>query len=110
MAVMELTIRRATLDDADTIALFNSRMALETEGNSLDGPTVRAGVRAILADPSKGWYLVAEQGGNIVGQLMLTFEWSDWRNAWFWWIQSVYVREDARRHGVFRALYEHVLN
>jgi GNAT superfamily N-acetyltransferase len=67
------------------------------------------GVRAVFADAAKGFYTVAEnERGEIVGQMMVTFEWSDWRNGWFWWVQSVYVRDDARRGGVFRALYKEV--
>jgi ribosomal protein S18 acetylase RimI-like enzyme len=67
-----------------------------------------AGVRAVLDDPARGVYFVAERAGEVVGQTMITTEWSDWRNGWLWWIQSVYVCADARRQGVFRALYEHV--
>jgi ribosomal protein S18 acetylase RimI-like enzyme len=67
-----------------------------------------AGVEAGLADPGKACYFVAEDGGTVVGQLMVTYEWSDWRNGWIWWVQSVYVRPDYRRRGVFRALYRHV--
>ena len=78
------------------------------EGKTLDPAVLAAGVAAGLADPHKGLYFVAEEGGEVVGQLMLTIEWSDWRNGWIWWIQSVYVRPDARRRGVFRPLYEHV--
>lgn len=80
-------------------------MAWETEGKALDGETVAHGVRAVLDDPSKGFYLVAERDGEPVGGLMVTYEWSDWRNGAFWWIQSVYVEPDARRTGVFRALF-----
>ncbi len=106
---MTWTIRRAALDDAAVIADFNSRMAWETEHKRLESAVVGAGVRAVLADPAKGWYFVAEEAGEVRGQLMLTFEWSDWRNGWFWWIQSVYVHPVARRRGVFRALYRHVV-
>jgi GNAT superfamily N-acetyltransferase len=67
-----------------------------------------AGVAAGLADPGKSVYFLAEEDGTAVGQMMYTTEWSDWRNGWFWWIQSVYVRPEARRRGVFRALFEHV--
>jgi ribosomal protein S18 acetylase RimI-like enzyme len=103
---MELAIRRATVADAPIIADFNCRLAWESEHLTLDEPTVLAGVTALLADPAKGFYTVAEHHGEIVGQTLITFEWSDWRNGWFWWIQSVYVRADARRGGVFRSLYE----
>ena len=107
---MSPKIRPATEADTDVVADFNRRMAWETEHKSLDTAILTAGVRASLIDPSKGWYFVAEENGHVLGQLMLTFEWSDWRNAWFWWIQSVYVREDARRRGIFSLLYDHVLN
>jgi GNAT superfamily N-acetyltransferase len=105
---MPLTIRPATLADAEAIADANRRLASETEGKSLDPVVLARGVAAVLADPSKGRYFVAEEDGRFVGQLMLTWEWSDWRDGWFWWIQSVYVLADARGRGVFRRLYEHV--
>jgi ribosomal protein S18 acetylase RimI-like enzyme len=102
------TIRRAVPADAPVIVEFNRRLALESEGKTLDAVVLAQGVAAGLADSQKALYFVAEEDSAIVGQLMLTKEWSDWRNGWVWWIQSVYVREDWRRHGVFRALYEHV--
>jgi ribosomal protein S18 acetylase RimI-like enzyme len=105
---MPLTLRRAALADAARIVEFNQRLAQETEGLALDGSVLAAGVAAALADPLRGLYFVAEEQGRIVGQLLITTEWSDWRNGWLWWIQSVYVHPDARRQGVFRALYEHV--
>ncbi len=83
-------------------------MALETEHTSLDRSRLRAGVEALLADPAKGFYLVAESDGEVVGQLMITYEWSDWRNGTFWWIQSVYVAPAHRGRGVFKALYRRV--
>ena len=104
------TVRPARPDDADALVEFNFRMARETEGLSLDPAVLSRGVRAALADPSKALYFVAElpdAPGEVVGQLMLTREWSDWRNGDVWWVQSVYVREDRRRRGVFRALYDH---
>ena len=101
-------IRLARLEDALVLVEFNQRMAAETEGVALDGARLEAGVRAVFADPAKGLYFVAEAGGRIVGQLMITHEWSDWRNGDIWWIQSVYVRPEDRRRGVFRALYRHV--
>jgi ribosomal protein S18 acetylase RimI-like enzyme len=84
-------------------------MAIETENKVLDTAILMPGVVAMLSDPHKGRYFVAETMGAIVGQLGVTLEWSDWRNGSFWWIQSVYVQKDARRHGVFRKLYEQVL-
>lgn len=80
-------------------------MARETEGLSLDRVRLARGIEALLGDPAKGSYLVAEAGGRIVGQLMVTLEWSDWRNGWFWWIQSVRVEPSWRRRGVYRALH-----
>ena len=106
---MPLALRPATPADADLVAAYNAALALESEGKVLDPGTLAAGVRAVLADPAKGVYTLAESGGEVVGQLMLTYEWSDWRNGWFWWIQSVYVRPDARRGGVFRALFADVV-
>lgn len=86
----------------------NARMALETEGIELDRTRLRSGVTAVFADNSRGFYLIAEFGGVRAGQMMITYEWSDWRNAAFWWIQSVYTIPEQRGRGVFRALYKHV--
>lgn len=105
---MPPTVRSATPADAAVIIEFNRRLAQETEGKTLDGATLAAGVAAVLADPVRGRYYLAEDDGAPLAQLMITTEWSDWRNGWFWWIQSVYVREDARRRGLFRLLYEYV--
>jgi GNAT superfamily N-acetyltransferase len=103
-----LQIRRAVAADADTIAGFNIAMAEETEGKRLLPQVVGRGVRRLLAEPALGFYLVAEAGGSVVATLMVTTEWSDWRNGRFWWLQSVYVRPAWRRRGVFRALYAYV--
>jgi GNAT superfamily N-acetyltransferase len=105
---MPLTVRRAAAADLPVLVEFNRRLAEESEGKTLDGTVLSAGIVAALADPAKGPYFLAEDGGEVVGQMQITFEWSDWRNGWFWWIQGVYVRADARRRGVFRALFEHV--
>ena len=102
----EFNIRQAAVDDGETITRFNAAMALESEGISLDRATLRSGVDAALVDETKAFYLIAEADGNPVGQLMVTTEWSDWRNGWIWWIQSVYVKPEARRQGVYRRLYE----
>jgi GNAT superfamily N-acetyltransferase len=105
---MPLTVRRAAPADAPVIADFNARLAFETEGKTLDAAVLARGVRAVFEDAAKGFYTVAARpDGTVVGQMMVTFEWSDWRNGWFWWVQSVYVREDARREGVFKALFNH---
>jgi GNAT superfamily N-acetyltransferase len=101
-------VRPATPDDVVTIADFNAQMALETEGRTLDELTLRQGVAAVLADAQKGRYFVAERGLAVAGCLLLTFEWSDWRNGTFWWIQSVYVEPSHRERGVFRALHAFV--
>jgi ribosomal protein S18 acetylase RimI-like enzyme len=103
-----LLLRRGEWRDAETIAGFNRAMALETEGLALQPERSLAGAQRLLRDPALGFYLVAERAGEVAGSLMVTFEWSDWRNGHFWWIQSVYVRPEARRQGVFRALYREV--
>lgn len=105
---MTLEIRDARPEDAGAIADNNAAMAVETEGRALDRDLLDPGVAALLADPAKGRYWVAEADGRIVGQIMITREWSDWRNGTMWWIQSVYVLPDYRRRGVFAALYRHV--
>lgn len=102
------SIRPARPDDADVIAEFNIRMARETEDLVLDPATVGRGVRAALTDPAKALYFVAESARRVVGQLMITHEWSDWRDGDLWWVQSVYVAPEFRRRGVFAALYRHV--
>jgi GNAT superfamily N-acetyltransferase len=102
------TVRPARAEDLDTIVEFNAALAWESEHLTLDQAILRAGVTAGLADTHKARYFVVESAGRIVGQLMLTLEWSDWRNGWLWWIQSVYVVPESRRQGIFRLLYEHV--
>jgi GNAT superfamily N-acetyltransferase len=100
-----LRLRNPLPQDAPVIAEFNARLALETEGRTLDPAVLAEGVRQAIADPAKATYWLAELDGRVVGQLMLTLEWSDWRNGWFWWIQSVYVHPDWRGRGVFTRLY-----
>ena len=109
MADPQISVRRAERRDAAHIVGFQQSMALETEGKTLDESLISAGVDAVFADPGKGFYLVAETGGTVVGSLMITYEWSDWRNATFWWIQSVFVDADYRRRGVYTAMHDHVL-
>ena len=104
-----IPIRRARPSDAATVARFNAAMGKETEGIVLDKRRLDNGVKAILRDPAKGFYLVAEFKGKVVGQMMITCEWSDWRNGFFWWIQSVYVLPSYRGRGVYRALHEHAV-
>lgn len=104
----QLSIRKGGLADADAISRFNQAMALETEGKALIPARVDAGVRRLLDEPSLGFYVVAADGDRIVGCLLVTQEWSDWRNGLFWWIQSVFVEADWRRRGIYRSLYAFV--
>jgi len=103
-----ITIRKATSDDAPAIVSFQKAMAMETEGMELDSDVVTEGVMALFDDTGKGQYFVAEEQDTVVASLMITYEWSDWRNANIWWFQSVYVIPGYRRKGVFRMMYDHV--
>lgn len=103
-----IVCRRATRDDLETIARFQEAMARETEQMTLDPATVRAGIASLFANPGFGHYWVAEAGGAVVGSLMITFEFSDWRNRLVWWIQSVWVEEAWRQKGVYATMYGHV--
>jgi ribosomal protein S18 acetylase RimI-like enzyme len=119
-AMSDYCIRRANTDDAIAIAAFNQAMALETEHKHLSDEIIGKGVSRMLASPDLGFYLVATStasdmpadiaspSGDVVGCLGVTTEWSDWRNGLFWWIQSVYVAPDHRKHGVFSAMYAKV--
>ena len=103
-----MEIRVATPEDAGVLVEFNAAMALETEGKELLPEVIGAGVRSLLQRESSGFYLVAQDSGRVVGSLLVTKEWSDWRNGDFWWIQSVYVRPEFRRRGVYKRLYRHI--
>jgi ribosomal protein S18 acetylase RimI-like enzyme len=103
-----IAIRAATGADVAHLVAWNAAMAAETEGKALDRDVLERGVRAVIDDAARGFYLLAESGGEAAGSLMVTYEWSDWRNGMFWWIQSVYVAPTARRRGVFRALYHDI--
>lgn len=103
-----MKIRKARPADAKVVAQFNWNLAWETERLKLNPRIVNRGVRALLKDAAKGTYFVIEQDGAVVGQLLITYEWSDWRNGNFWWIQSVYVAPAFRQNGVFRALFQQV--
>ncbi len=109
MPQSKFAIRLATQDDLETLVSFNLAMAEETEARVLERSRVRLGVESILGAPEKGFYLVAEQGqtlpGSVISQMMITFEWSDWRNGTFWWIQSVYVLPEWRRQGAYRRMH-----
>lgn len=104
----DIQIRPGELSDWPIIADFNCRLAWESEGKVLDRATIERGVRELLAVPSRGRYFVACVSGEIVGQLMHTYEWSDWRCGEIWWLQSVYVRPEFRRQGVFTRLFRHI--
>ena len=107
-AGLEIFVRRAIPADLDTVVGFNTDLARESEGKNLDLERLRKGVLAVLDRDDLGFYLMAEAAGRVVGQLLITTEWSDWRNGFFWWIQSVYVALDYRRRGVYRVLEGHV--
>ncbi|MCD4658100.1 MAG: GNAT family N-acetyltransferase [Planctomycetes bacterium] len=103
-----INIRVGMKDDAETLAKFNRNMAIETENKDLNENTVNSGVLTMLENPNFGFYLVAEVNKQVVGSLMITTEWSDWRNSQYWWIQSVYVMPMYRKQGIYKSLYEHV--
>ena len=105
-----IRVRNATPADIERIAEFQQAMAMETEGRTLDTAVSRQGITAIFDDPVKGFYIVAvSDTGEVVGSLLITYEWSDWSNANHWWIQSVYVDSAWRRKGVYRTMYDHIL-
>jgi len=105
---MKISVREANRGDLDTIIGFQMAMALETESLELDRDILKLGVNNVLDDPSKALYFIAEEDGNNLGMLMITLEWSDWRNGWVWWIQSVYTAPEYRKRGVYKLLYEHI--
>jgi ribosomal protein S18 acetylase RimI-like enzyme len=104
----QISIRRAARRDVATLAKFNRAMARETEGKHLKAKRAAAGVAGLLEHPEYGFYVIAEAAGQVVGSLMVTYEWSDWRNGMYWWIQSVYVPPEQRRQGIYRKLYGQV--
>ncbi|WP_299796140.1 GNAT family N-acetyltransferase [uncultured Shewanella sp.] len=103
-----MKIRKGQLSDLTPLIEFNQAMAQETEALALDGDLLKKGVSTLLNQPEKGFYLVAEIAGEIVGSLMVTFEWSDWRAKDYYWIQSVYIRPENRRQGIYGKLYQAV--
>jgi GNAT superfamily N-acetyltransferase len=105
-----IKVRKAIESDSEVLIQFNIAMAFETEQKILPRELIDPGVRALFRKSEYGFYLVAEIDGQIAGSLMITYEWSDWRNGLFWWIQSVYVKPEYRRLGVYRALYTSVKN
>lgn len=104
----EVRYRDAVASDAGTIIDFQMAMARETEDFDLDRPVTTRGVQAVFDDRSLGRYFVAESAGRVIASLMITYEWSDWRNGTVWWIQSVYVVPELRKRGVYAGLYQHV--
>ena len=108
--MMNFEIRPATIEDTETIVQFNIEMALESENLRLEPEKVRRGVERSLSDPSMGRFYIAYQGDEILGQIRVTQEWSDWNDAEYWWIQNVYVVPSARRQGIYRALHNYVKN
>lgn len=107
--MLQVQVRRATSADVDAITDGNLAMAWETEHRHLERETIRRGVERAQQDCGKAIYFVAEVDGRVVGQLMITLEWTDWRDGWFWWVQSVYVKPECRGAGVYAALEEHVI-
>ena len=105
---MEVKITKGQIEDIEFIAGFQVDMAMESEGTLLDKNTVTKGVSAAMNDEHKGSYYVAKVDGKVVGSLMLTREWSDWNNGWYWWIQSVYVAPEYRRQGIYKSIYQAV--
>ena len=102
---IDLTITRGKTSDIDAIVRFQADMAMESEGIMLDMCRLTSGVTSAMKDESKGTYLVARANGTPIGSLMLTREWSDWNNQWYWWVQSVYVMPEYRKKGVYKAMY-----
>ena len=105
MKDIDYKIVRGEVGDIESIVQFQADMAMESEGCLLDIDKVTKGVTAAMHDEMKGIYWVAKVDGKTIGSLMLTREWSDWNNEWYWWVQSVYVKPEYRKHGVYRAMY-----
>ena len=103
-----MEVRLANREDAGIIARFNQAMALETENRQLADDVIAAGVATLLKNPRDGFYVVAEVDGVVAASLMVTSEWSDWRNGFFWWVQSVYVKKEYRRQGLYAEMYRFV--
>jgi GNAT superfamily N-acetyltransferase len=104
-----ITIRPSKREDVPVLANFQQLLAAETENVQLNTDVVSAGMRALFEDPSKGVYYVAESEDNIIGCYLITYEWSDWRNGMVWWLQSVYVTARHRKQGVFKSMYDHII-
>lgn len=105
-----IKIEKASSRHIDDLIDFQQRLAFESENVQLNAETLRAGMSAMFADPSKGSYYVAVENEEVVGCHMITFEWSDWRNGMVWWLQSVYVKETHRKKGIFKMMYDNVIS
>lgn len=105
-----ITIQKAVIENLEVLVDFQQRLALESESIRLNAETLRKGMIAMFADPSKGIYYVVEEEGRIIGCHMITYEWSDWRNGMVWWLQSVYVTETHRRKGIFKMMYDNLID
>ena len=108
LMIREIQIKKADFDDALVIAEFNRRMAKETESLDLDETIILGGVKGLMRNPELGFYVVAKIKNSVCGCLMITKEWSDWRNGLIWWIQSVYIHPDYRRMGIYREMYQFI--
>ncbi|MHC1708578.1 MAG: GNAT family N-acetyltransferase [Bacteroidales bacterium] len=104
----KFNIKTAEPSHIETIVNFQLLMAIESEGITLDQEILSKGVKAVFADPAKGKYFLCQQEGKVIASLLITYEWSDWRNGMVWWIQSVFVSPDYRKSGVFRAMFENI--
>jgi GNAT superfamily N-acetyltransferase len=108
MNTTSCVIRKAKLEDLATLVNFNQALVQEARGEGLESQLLFQGVEAVLRDPNRGFYTVVEVENKTVAAALITFEWSDWRNAWFWWLQDVYVEPSYRQQGIFRSLYTHL--
>lgn len=108
MSTRNCKIRRANPQDLDVLVRFNQALAQEIRGEGLDPHLLTQGVQAALSDSNRGFYTVVEIEEQAIAACLVTFEWSDWRNAWFWWLQDVYVEPGYRQQGIFRAIYTHL--
>jgi len=106
ITIINMKIRNAVLTDSNIIAENNLMLAKESEGKNIDYKTVLEGVKNVINDRQKGFYLVAEENKGIIGQMMITYEWSDWQNKNIWWFQSVYINKSWRKKGVFKQLFK----
>lgn len=105
---MNYVIQKANPQDLGTLVSFNQALAQEARGEGLDPHLLTQGVQAVLSDPNRGFYTVVKIKEQAIAACLVTFEWSDWKNAWFWWLQDVYVEPSYRQQGIFRAIYTHL--